>query len=352
MSNKKIYLVAVIIVLVAICGFLYEKRANNLSANHTGFLEKVRVQTGWIINGEVANICSAIVNGYYRDEGLDVDLLPGGPTGASFIIATNAIAQDPTLTLGVDGDLVPLVRGRAKSNEEGRLRVKAFAAFWNENPYGFMVRSDSGLNSIKDFIKRKPNGGKYKIGVTADSVIQFAIAKYLGISVGDLDIIIVGFDAAPLLTKQVDAIAGYWTTQAYELEKAGISYKFLNASELPGFSQPSMIAMATEKVLSEKQITLKKWLRATIKGLEFVKNNPEKAAEQIIDARCGGPTLNKDQELWIIKKSIPLFDSLKPGWIYEPQVTGFAKAYNLLGQIPVVPKAEDMIDYSILRSIY
>lgn len=354
MSNKKIYLVALtVIVLSTICSILYLKNSRSSSSNtNSNSLEKVKVQTGWIVNGEVANICSAIVNGYYKDEGLDVDLLPGGPTGASFIIATNAIAQDPTLTLGVDGDLVSLVRGRAKTIDEGQLRVKAFAAFWNENPYGFMVRSDSGLNSIKDFAKRKPDGSKYKIGVTSDSVIQFAIAKYLGISVNYLDIVIVGFDATPLLTRQVDALAGFWTTQAYELEKAGISYNFLNASELPGFNQPSMVAVATENVLAEKQDTLDKWLRATIKGTEFVENNPEKAAEQILDTRCGGPTLNKEQELWLIKKSIPLFDPKKPGWIYESQVTDFAQAYNLLGQIPIVLKAEDMIDYSILKSIY
>jgi len=318
----------------------------------TSTLQKVKVQAGWLLNGEFAQVCAAIVNGYYNDKGLDVEMIPGGPSGASFVIATNAVAIDNSLTLGIDGDLVPLLRGVANTDPTQRLKVKAFAAFWNENPYGFMVRADSGINGIKDFIKKKADGTKYKIGVTSDSVIQYAIAEYLGVSVNDLDLVIVGFDATPFLSKQVDILAGYWTTQAYELEKAGVSYKFISTSELPGFDQPSMIAIATDKTISEKKDVLVRWVEATNKGVAFIKDNPEKAAEYILDKRCGGPSFNKDQEEWLIKKSLPLFDVKKPGWISADQVTGFTKAYSTLGQIPRIPSLDELVDYSILDAVY
>lgn len=315
-------------------------------------LEKVKVQAGWLLNGEFANICAAVVNGYYKDEGLDVEMIPGGPSGASFTIATNAIAQDPSLTIGVDGDVVPLLRGVTKESDSEKLRVKAFAAFWNDNPYGFMVRKDSGVTSIKDFVKRKPDGTRYKIGVTADSVIQNAIAGYVGVPVSDLDIVIVGFDATPFLTGQVDALAGYWTTQAYEAEKAGVPYLFLPASEIPGFKQPSQVAVATDKTLSEKPDVLVRWLRATIKGTKFIEENPDTAGKYILDERCGGKSFNVEQETWLVKKSLPLFDQQKTGWIYGDQVMDFAKAYNVLKQIPRVPNQSEVLDYSILDKVY
>jgi len=84
-------------------------------------------------------------------------------------------------------------------------------------------------------------------------VIQYAIADYTGVSVDDLDIIIVGFDASFFLANQVDALASYWTTQAYEVEKAGIDYKFISAGELPGFSQPSTVAIAKNSTLRKKK---------------------------------------------------------------------------------------------------
>src|SRR3989338_7375665 len=86
-------------------------------------LKKIRVQAAWMINGEFANICSALVNGYYADAGLDVELIPGGPSGASFILATKSIAQNSDLDIGVEGDLIPLLRGRTKELNE-QLKVK------------------------------------------------------------------------------------------------------------------------------------------------------------------------------------------------------------------------------------
>lgn len=353
MNKKSIVIFCILLVVLLVSIFLVFRNNKNIKSftTPTSF-QKVRVQAGWLLNGEFANVCTSIVNGYYNEEGLDVELVPGGPSGASFVIATNAIAMDDSLTLGIDGDLVPLLRGISNKDENKRLKVKAFASFWNENPYGFFVRTDSGINSIKDFAKKKTDGSKYKIGVTSDSVIQYAVSKYIEIPVDQLDIIIVGFDSSPFLSKQVDIIAGYWTTQAYELEKAGIDYKFISAGELPGFNQPSMVAVATDKTILEKKDVLVKWLRATNKGVEYLKFNPEQSGEYILDKRCGGPSFNKEQETWLIKKSLPLFDSNKIGWIYENQVTDFSKAYYSLDQIPRVPLISEVVDYSILETLY
>lgn len=348
MKTKYIWLFVVIIIISLIIGCYF------LFANKKGIAskEKVNVQASWLLNGEFASLCSASVNGNYNEEGLDVRLFPGGPSGASFILATNSVAQNSDMTIGIEGDMVPLIRGITKTENE-KLKVKAFASLWNQNPYGFFVKDESPLTSLRDLAtKRKPDGSKYKIGVTSDSVIQNAIAKDAGVSVGDLSIVIVGYDATPFLTNQVDAIAGYWTTQAYEIEKAGIKYRFLPASELIAFNQPSMVAVASEKTLKEKPEILEKWLRATLEGEKFIVSNPEKAAEQVLDQRCGGPTFNKEQENWLITKSIPEYKNEKPGWIDEDQVSKFAEEYFKLGQIPYAPKTEDLVDYSILNRIY
>ncbi|MFH1183224.1 MAG: ABC transporter substrate-binding protein [Candidatus Moraniibacteriota bacterium] len=354
MSKKTLLVAVLILVIVAIiAAAVYKNQSNGVAKKENeNNLEKIKVQAGWILNGEFANVCSAIVNGYYKEEGLDVELIPGGPSGGSFVIATNAIAQNNDLDIAIDGDLVPLLRGRTKDDNE-QLKVKAFASFWNDIPYGFIVREDSGLNSLKDLAtKRKADGSKYKIGVTADSVIQQAIAKYADVPVENLDIVIVGYDATPFLAGQVDALAAYWTTQAYEVEKAGIPYKFLSVSEMPGFSQPSQIALATEEKLRTKHDSLVKWLRATIKGSKFVIENPEEASKQILDPRCGGPSFDANQEEWLIKKSLPLFDKDKIGWIDKDKVTGYSNAYFNLGQIPRPANADELVDYSILNEIY
>jgi len=353
---KKMLITAAAIIAVGAVGFLIYQNYQTVDIKKTEqpkALDKLKVQAGWLLNGEFSNVCSAIVNGYYEGEGLAVELIPGGPTSASFIIATNAVAQDQNLDIAIDGDVVPLLRGITKESKTEQLKIKAFAAFWNESPYGFIVRKDSGIKSLKDFaLKRKKDGSKIKVGVTADSVIQYAIADYAGVPVKDLDLTIVGYDAASFLAGQVDALAAYWTTQAYEVKKAGIAYDFLSASELPGFSQPSMVAIARDEVLKNKSDQLVRWLRATIKGSEFTIKNPEKAAQQILDPRCGGPNFEVNQEKWLIEKSIPIFDKEKIGWINQGQIMGFAAAYNKLGQIPRTPAANEILDFSVLNKVY
>lgn len=354
MKNKRIISISfVVLLLVVVLLVLFVNKKDNAKNTPGAKLEKVRVQAGWILNGEFANICSAIVEGYYKDEGLDVELVPGGPSGASFIIATNALAQDKSIDIAVDGDIVPLLRGVTKEREEEQIKTKAFAAFWQENPFGFIVRADSGINNFLDLAtKTKANGKKYKIGVTADSVAQFAIAKYASTSVDKLNLTTIGFDASPFISGQVDALAAYWTTQAYEVEKAGIKYNFLSYGDIPGFSQPSMVAIAREETLRDKSEMLVKWLRATIKGSQFVVANPEKAADYIVSEACGGRALDREQELWLIKKSLPLFGKDKIGNLDGNQISNFAKSYAGLGQIPYAPSLEAMADFNILNKIY
>lgn len=313
--------------------------------------DKLNVQASWILNGEFSNVCSAIVRGYYDEENLDVKLIPGGPSGANFIIATTTVAQDKNLDIGIEGDLVPLLKGVTKENENERLKIKAFASFWNDNPFGFMVKDSSGIATIKDFSKRKKDGSKIKIGVTADFVLQSVLAKYIGVDEKDLNFVTVGFDATPLISGQVDALAGYWTTQAYELEKAGIPYKFLSIGELPGFKQPSMIAVASEETLKNKKNQLERWLKATIKSSQFVRDNPELAAKDILDTRCGGPSFDLIQETWLIKKSVPLFGTNNIGSLDLEMIRNFAQAYQKLGQIPSLPDFNSYVDTSLLENL-
>src|SRR3989338_10474660 len=136
MKNKHKWLAgSLILVIFIVAGTLLmlnnQKKSSSEMENKK--LEKVVVQAGWLLNGEFANVCSAIVNGYYEQQGLDVELRPGGPVGASFILATNVLAQDPSVDIAIEGDLIPLVRGVTKLNPNEQIKAKAFAAFWEEN---------------------------------------------------------------------------------------------------------------------------------------------------------------------------------------------------------------------------
>ena len=67
------------LVLVSVIGIIvthFKPLQQQTAVEPSVKLEKVKVQAGWLLNGEFANVCAAIVNGYYKDSGLDVEMIP------------------------------------------------------------------------------------------------------------------------------------------------------------------------------------------------------------------------------------------------------------------------------------
>jgi ABC-type nitrate/sulfonate/bicarbonate transport system substrate-binding protein len=323
--------------------------------NQNEQIEKVVVQASWLPNAEFSFVCSAIVEGYYEEEGLDVELRAGGPA-ISFARSSTILAQEEEVYISIESVLTEFIEGRAKPNLDEQLRVKAIGAFWQDNPLGFLVRED-GASSLEDlFTKTRPSGTPWTIGATPDAVLIEAITDYYGISYDDLDMVTTSYDATPFLLGEVDALWSFWTTQAYEAELAGIPYRFLSLSEIPGLAQPAMIVLTREDILQEKQDVLVRWFRASLQGATFTLNNPEAAARYILDERCGGPDFDYTQELWMIEKSLPLFEYNNSldcmGYIDPATVMSWTETYLDIAGNPNIPSIETLIDFSILEEIY
>lgn len=352
MSNRKIKalifgLFAILLVVAISTSSKWLTFFQKVKGVNTVTMDKLRVQLGWVPNGQYAVFCSSVVRGFYADENLEIEIIPGGPSGANFIVATPTVAQDNSLDIAVESDMVPILQGVAKENANEVLKIKILAAFWNDVPLGFIVRKDSGMTSLKDLGKPMKDGKMPKIGVTSDFVLQGALADYAGVDKSKLDFVITSFEPTPFIAGQVDALAGYWTNQAYGVEKAGIEYNFLNISELPNFRQPSVIIVATDQKIIEKRDQIQRFLRATQKGVQFILDNPDEAAKDITDERCGGNKFDIVQEAWLIKKSLPLYAT--NGSYGEPDVEkleNFAKAFYELKQIPFVPATSDLLNKS------
>jgi NitT/TauT family transport system substrate-binding protein len=316
-------------------------------------LQKVVVQVGWILNGGIAPECAAIVKGYYAEQGMDVELRPGGPSGSSYLVSTLMLSQQSDIDIAVDSDIVTLVQGRAQPDP---LRVKLIGAFWQDIPAGMIVRESSGLKSLKDLAGKRPDGQRWIIGATPGTFLLDPLADYIGVPRPQMNIVQTGFDAAPLLAGQVDALFGFWTTQAYELEKAKIPWKFLPISEMPGWSQPSYNVFARDDTIKQHPDLLVRWMRATIKGAKYVVDSPDEAGRMIPDKRCGGPQTDVTQETWLIKQSLPLYKFAgsydRVGSVNPRQVTSFADSFYRYKNIPRALTAEELMDLSIIDKVY
>ncbi len=109
------------------------------AADENAGLTHVKLQTDWYPQPEHGGFYTALVKGFYKEEGLDVTIVPGGPfTVADRQVASGAAqfglsSSDKTLESIADGQ--PLV---------------AVAATMQRDPQGIMVRKDSPIRSFAD----------------------------------------------------------------------------------------------------------------------------------------------------------------------------------------------------------
>src|SRR5688500_20288081 len=100
---------------------------------------KITVQLDWVAEPEHGGFYHAEARGFFREAGLDVTLIPGGP-GAHVMpsVATGKadIGQaDSTNTLLQQADALPVVQ---------------FAAVFQDDPAGILVHADSPVRTCKD----------------------------------------------------------------------------------------------------------------------------------------------------------------------------------------------------------
>lgn len=101
--------------------------------------EKVRLATDWYPQPEHGGFYHALVKGYYRDAGLDVEILAGGPNAfAVQKVATKAA----DFGMGSTDDVLV-------ANERG-IPVMAVGATMQHDPQGIMVHEDSPVRSFED----------------------------------------------------------------------------------------------------------------------------------------------------------------------------------------------------------
>src|ERR1700684_241269 len=101
------------------------------SAGENG-LTKIVFQADWYPQPEHGGFYTALAKGYYKDEGLDVTILPGGPY---VTVEQQGSAGAAGLCIGASDKVL-------EANSEGQSLV-AVAATMQHDPQGIMVRNDS-----------------------------------------------------------------------------------------------------------------------------------------------------------------------------------------------------------------
>jgi putative hydroxymethylpyrimidine transport system substrate-binding protein len=229
---------------------------------HSSANDKLTLILDWFINPDHGPIIIAEENGYFKDAGLEVEIIaPSDPADPPKLVAAGkadiAVSYQPQLHLQVHEGL-PLVR-------VGTLVATPLNCL--------LVLADGPIKSIADLAGKKV--GFSVAGV--EEALLGAILKPHGLGMNDVELVNVNWSLSPsLMSKQVDAVIGAFRN--FELNQMAIEGVdgrcfYLEEEGLPAYDE--LIYVANPDDMDKDKIA--RFLAATEKATQFIVNHPEES---------------------------------------------------------------------------
>lgn len=223
-------------------------------------LTKITVQLDWVAEPEHGGFYQAQARGFFRDEGLDVTLVPGGPN--AFVLPRVATGQsdigqaDSTNTLLQQAEGLPIVQ---------------FAAVFQDDPSGLLVNAGSSVHTFEDL------QGKTIIARPEWAFLKFLQEKY-GLNVS---VVPQNFSVAAFMGNKEAIQQGYSIAEPYHIVKAGGQMpRFLSTWDA-GFRAYAVL-ITNRKFAREHPAALKAFVRAYIRGWQdYIAGDPTPAHEAL-----------------------------------------------------------------------
>jgi NitT/TauT family transport system substrate-binding protein len=251
----------------------------------------VKLQLQWVAQGQFAGYYAALAQGYYSDEGLDVEIVEGGP---------DIVPQDALSSGDVDYAIswVPKVLG---SIEQGATITNVAQIFERSGTTQISFK-DKGITSPADLAGKKVGSWGY-----GNEWELFAGMQSEDVALDDITLVQQAFDMNGFLSGDIDAAqAMTYNEYAQVLETknpdTGELYQpedlnVINWNDVGTAMLQDAIWANTEELDDEScQERTVKLIKASIKGWVYARDNAQEAADIVTAA---GSQLGTSHQLWM-----------------------------------------------------
>ncbi len=259
-----------------------------LSSAAVNAADKVTLQLKWVTQAQFAGYYVAADQGFYKEEGLDVEIKPGGPD----------IAPAQVLVGGGADVIIDWMPSALATREKG-VPVVNIAQPFKSSGMMLTCRKDTGIKSADDFKGKTLGvwffGNEYpflswmsKLGIPTDG------------SAGGVKVLKQGFNVDPILQKQADCVSTMTYNEYWQIIDAGldadelITFKY----EDEGVSTLEDGIYVLEDALADEafQDKMVRFVRASMKGWKWAEENPDEAAEIVLDNDASGAQTEEHQK--------------------------------------------------------
>jgi NitT/TauT family transport system substrate-binding protein len=212
-------------------------------------LDKVSFGTNWVAEGEHGGFYQALADGTYRKYGLDVTIVPGGPSTNNQIL----------LPVGKIDFYLSANSLQGFDAVAQNVPVVNVAALFQKDPVVLLAHPDQGVEKLEDLKKLTLFVGQDGMA----TYYQWLKADY---GFKDSQVRPYTFNSQPFIVNPKSAMQGYVTSEPFAIEKAA-KFKpkvFLLADQ--GFSAYSTLIQTRRDLVDNKPDLVQRFVDASIVG--------------------------------------------------------------------------------------
>ena len=237
--------------------------------------EELTLQLKWVTQAQFAGYYVALENGFYKEEGLDVTIKPGGPD----IAPTQVLA-------GGGADVVIDWMPSALAAREKGLPLVNIAQPFKRSGMMLTCRADTGIKSPADF-----PGKTLGVWFFGNEYPFLSWMSQLGIptdgSEGGVTVLKQGFNVDPLLQGQADCISTMTYNEYWQVIDAGFTPEqlvtFKYEDQGVATLEDGLYVLEDRLADPEFKDELVRFVRASMKGWRWAEENQEEAAEIVLE---------------------------------------------------------------------
>ena len=230
----------------------------NIYANE---IEKVSLQLQWKYQFQFAGFIIAKENGYYKDVGLDVDILEYNNTNSIKDL------EEKKVDFVINNSL--LAYNNQKLNE-----VSLIATYFQRSPLVIITQPE-----VKSVLNLKNKTVMISENNRLNSSLSM-LFEYFDINPNNTTFLKPTFDLNDFIDKKVDAMTAYRSNELFMLNQKKIPYTIIDPVEY-GFTTNAINLFTSHDKINNNAKQVNDFLTASKKGWEYALNNIEEVAKLI-----------------------------------------------------------------------
>jgi len=294
----------------------------------------VNFQLSWTHSVQFGGSYIAANKGYWTEEGLDVSLIPGGP---------NAPVEPPVVS-GTALMGISAADYTAAAVSEGA-PFKIVAVGMQKNPFSIASLAGNPVNTPADLVGKK-------IGMSVSNTpVLAALCSINGVDINDIEIVPTQYDAAPLVTGQVDCLLCWATDLPVAMTIQGVDNVTMRMAD-HGYAVHSQTYIATEDSIANRRADLIALLKGEVRGWADYKADTDAAAALALEMYPDAGLDLETQKLQAARQVGLMFSDLTDekgfGWFTDDTVAENIETLALLDR----NVSADLWDRSLLEEVH